>query len=223
MSATKIKLAATAVIVSAACQANAALVTNATGFGPSTVIDFQQFTSVNYANAVPLQVGSAVGMDVDLFGFGTYNTHVGPKSHSLGPNGQWNSTFDTNFYSVGLPVSSALAFEFVLNDGPVSGIGGFMNYAAGYGPVTIAAYDSGGGLLETHTIDVVAPINTPAGLNEGAFRGILRGTADISAFRVSGGYAVLDDLTFNAIPEPASAALIGLGSVMLLRKRPTNT
>lgn len=172
---------------------------------------------------MPVQVGSAVGMDVELYGYGTYDTYVGPVSHGLGGNGSWDSSGDPSFYSVRLPVSSSTAFEFVFNDGPVSGVGGFMNYAPGYGPVTIEAYDAGGTLLESHTIDAVAPISTPGGLNEGAFRGILRGTADISAFRVSGGFAVLDDLTFNAVPEPASLFLLSIGGLLLGRRNKAST
>lgn len=207
-----------ALCLTATC-VNAALITTAAPLAPSTVIDFQQFTSVNLANAVPVQVGSVVGEDVELYGYGSYSTFVGPVSHSLGGNGSWNSTTNSNFYSVRLPVSTATAFEFVLNDGPVSGVGGFMNYAPGYGPVLIEAYDAGGVLLESHTISAVAPISTPGALNDGAFRGILRSSADISAFRVSGGYAVLDNLTFNRVPEPASALLLGLSGIVTLNQR----
>lgn len=203
----------------AAGGAHAALITSAVPLGPTTVIDFQQFASVNFANAVPLQVGTPVGLDVELYGIGTFDTYVGPVSHSLGSNGQWNSTTDVNFRSARLPVSSSLAMDFVFNTAAVSGVGGFMNYAPGYGPVTIEAFDAGGVLLESYVIDTVAPINTaPGSLNEGEFRGIQRGTADIARFRLSGGFAVIDDLTFTGVPEPASLVLMAASGLALITR-----
>lgn len=65
-----------------------------------------------------------------------------------------------------------------------------------------------------------APINTsPTSVNEGAFRGILRGSNDISSFRVTANFAVLDDLTFTRVPEPASALLLTLGGLGLLTRK----
>ncbi len=199
--------------------AHAALITTAAPLAPSTVIDFQQFTSVAFASAVPVQVSAVAGEDVELFGIGN-DTFVGPVSHSLGGNGSWNSTSDPNFRSARLPTSLALAMEFVFNTAPVRGVGGLMNYAPGFGPVLIEAYDAGGVLLESHTISTVAPISTPGALNDGAFRGILRATDDIAVFRISGGFAVIDDLTFTRVPEPVSSALLGLGGLgFLIRGR----
>lgn len=209
--------AAGAAICLGASGVNAALITTAAPLVASTVIDFQQFTSVVLANAVPVQVSAVVGEDVELFGIG-YDTFVGPVSHNLAGNGSWNSTTDSNFRSARLPVSTAMAMDFVFNTAPVRGVGGFMNYAPGYGPVLIEAYDAGGILLESHVISAVAPISTPGALNDGAFRGIFRATNDIARFRLSGGYAVIDDLTFTRVPEPASMLLLTLGGLGLLTR-----
>ncbi len=200
--------------------AQAALVTTAAPLGPSTVIDFQQFTSVALANAVPVQVGTIVGEDVELYGIGSYDTYVGPMSHNLAGNGSWNSTVDPNFRGVNLPVSTALAMEFVFNTGPVRGVGAFMNYTPGYGPVLLEAFDAGGILLETYDLVAAAPINTgPTSVNDGAFRGILRATPDITSFRLTGPWPVLDDLTFTRVPEPASLAMLSLGASACLKRR----
>ncbi|GAB4108069.1 MAG: hypothetical protein Kow00105_13980 [Phycisphaeraceae bacterium] len=198
------------------CQA--ALVTSSSSLTPSTVIDFQQFTTLAIADAIPVQVGTPVGWDVEVFGIGN-DTYIGPVSHSLGSNGSWNSTSDPSFYSARLPVGTSLAMDFVFNTMPVMGVGGFMNYAPGYGPVLIEAYDASGTLLESHEISTVAPISTPGGLNQGAFRGILRTSADITTFRLAGGYAVIDNLAFIGVPEPASIFCLGMGGACLFKRK----
>jgi PEP-CTERM motif-containing protein len=199
--------------------AQAALITTSAPLGPSAVIDFQQFSSVAFANAVPVQVGVPVGEDVEMFGLGTFDSYVGIISYSLGGNGQWLTSADVNFRSAYLPVSTSLAMEFAFNTGPVRGVGGFMNYAPGFGPVLIEAYDAGGSLLEAYDLTSAAAISTgPTSINQGAFRGILRAAPDISRFRVSASFAVLDNLTFTRVPEPASVLVLGLGGVGLLTR-----
>ncbi len=200
--------------------AQASLITTSAPLGPSTVIDFQQFSSVVFASAVPIQVGATVGEDVEVFGLGTFDSYVGPISYSLGGNGQWLTSADVNFRSAYLPVSSSLAMEFVFNTGPVRGVGGFMNYAPGFGPVLIEAYDAGGILLETYDLTTAAAINTASNsINQGAFRGILRAAPDISKFRITASFAVMDNLTFTRVPEPASLALLTLGAAGIGIKR----
>ena len=110
---------------------------------------------------------------------------------------------------------------------PVSAVGGFFNYVPGDfigAPFTILVYGAGNILLESYNIEALAPISTPSGLNDGAFRGILRGQADIVAFEFQNGVSVMDNLTYTTrqqAPEPGtvallSAALVGIG---LLRRR----
>ncbi len=213
-------LIASATVLSLALSgASAALITSSASLAPATVIDFQQFTSVALADAVPVQVSAAVGEDVELFGLGSSDTFVGPISFNLAGNGQWLSSADVNFRSAYLPTSVADAMEFVFNTAPIRGVGGFMNYPPGFGPVLIEVYDSGGALLEAYDLVTAAPINTPSNsVNEGAFRGILRASNDISSFRITSDFAVLDDLTFTRVPEPASTALLALGGLSFLTR-----
>lgn len=220
MKTIQIPLIASATVLSLALSgASAALITSSASLAPATVIDFQQFTSVALANAVPVQVSAAVGEDVELFGLGSSNTFVGPINYNLAGNGTWDSGVDPNFRSAYLPTSVAVAMEFVFNTAPIRGVGGFMNYPPGFGPVLIEVYDSGGTLLETYDLVTAAPINTPSNsVNEGAFRGILRASNDISRFRVTANFAVLDDLTFTRVPEPASLALLTIGGLGFLTR-----
>jgi len=85
------------------------------------------------------------------------------------------------------------------------------------------ALGAGNVVLESYNIGVVAPISTPGGGNDGAFRGILRNTNDIAAFRLSSGYNVIDDLAFSrvsSVPEPTSLAIFVIGALgMVVRHR----
>jgi hypothetical protein len=133
--------------------------------------------------------------------------------YSVGTNGTWTS--GRNGYTGLNAPTGDMNFRF--NSGPVSTVGGFLNYAPGTGGnVTISALDNMGNVLESYDISTLAPSVTPGATNDGAFRGISRATADIFSFRVSNSFVVLDDLTFQrqggqAVPEPATMALLGIG------------
>ncbi len=205
-----------------ASSVSAALITTAAPLAPSSIIDFQQFPLVVQTSATlpPIQVGTPVGEDVEMFGLsGTAFSQVGPVNYSLGTNGQWLSSADPNFLSAYLPTSLSIAMEFKFNSGPISGVGAFMNYAPGFSTVVIEAFDSGGVLLESYDLTAVAPINTAINsINDGAFRGIQRSTADIETLRVTGDFVVMDNLTFTRVPEPASALVFALGGLGILTR-----
>lgn len=206
------RIALAAALAAGAVSAQATLVTSAAAMGGGlTVIDFSdqpgQFT------AGPVQVGGLVSRDVV---FTATSTNSGFSiGYGLANNGNWNGSKAFAF------TNGAAAITFTFNDGPVAGVGGFMNYAdcgggdtCGAGDLVIEALDNSSNVLESYAINLLAPISTPNGTDAGDFRGIVRGSADVYAFRVAGAFGVIDDLSFNGqgnhVPEPASLALVGM-------------
>ena len=133
-------------------------------------------------------------------------------NYGLKDNGYWNS--GRNGFTGLNTTSGSMTFSFVSD---VNYVGGLMNYNSSYSNILIEALRRDGSVLESHVLDLLAPISTPGGVNEGAFRGISSDAFDIAAFRVSNGYVVLDDLTFNAaVPVPAALWLFGSGLLGLI-------
>src|SRR4029077_6125005 len=100
--------------------------------------------------------------------------------------------------------------RFTFAAGLVSAVGAFENYSPDNGgSPTIRVLDSNGNILEQYDLSMIAPISTPNGLNQGAFRGIMRSTADIAAIEYRDGFQALDNLTFShssvgKVAEPTS-------------------
>ncbi len=190
--------------------ANGDLITTNLLESPS-VIDFSQFKAQQNVGA-GVQIGDLVGEDVFLTAVGDHR--VGPMNHGLGDNGTWDRTgLLNNASKIG---TATIRF----NDGPVFGVGGFVNYAPGFGNnYLIEALGAGDVVLESYDIVVLAQIITPNGRNEGAFRGILRNSPDIFAYRVSFNFNVMDDLAFSRVPAPGALATLGLFGLFGARRR----
>lgn len=213
MNTTTTRFALAAALLAGAASAQAALVTSAAALGGgATVIDFSDQPQ-NQFTAGPVQVGGMVGRDVVYTATSSFSGFS--AGYGLANNGMWSGSKGFAF------TNGSAALTFTFNDGPVAAVGGFMNYAdcgggstCGAGDMVLEALGSSNNVLESYAINLLAAISTPSGTDDGAFRGIVRGSADVYAFRFTGAYGVIDDLSFNGqgnrVPEPASLALVGL-------------
>ena len=143
----------------AATAANAALITSSGSMpGATGVVTFadqpQQFT------LGPTQVGGLIGADIVF-------TASGPSGgfsfngYGLASNGGWGAN---NFRYAFINNGDGSSITFTFNDGPISAVGGFVNYAPGFsGNFIIQALSSTNIVLEQYDINTLAPISTPGG------------------------------------------------------------
>jgi hypothetical protein len=215
----------------------AGLITSAGSITSPTVVDFSQFTTTIFGPG-PTQVGGLVGDNI-VYASSNSSTNggaiVGPLGHyGLGSNGFWNGAKTGTSPMSGITGlnSGTGTIVFNFNSGPVSQVGGFINYSPGSGPdVFITALGAGDTVLESYDVNLMAPISTPGATSAGAFLGISRPSADIEALQLSNSFVALDNLTFNeqpsttpAVPEPMSlglcaAALATLQTYCLVRHK----
>ena len=78
----------------------------------------------------------------------------------------------------------------------VSGIGGLINYAPGFGTPMIAVYDSMGNLIDS----AILSFSTGGGVNVGEFYGFSESTP-IKSFALTGAYIGIADLEVSSVPE----------------------
>lgn len=213
-----------------AASAQAEFITSNTMMG-NPVFDFSTQPTVKNA-AGPIQLVNSYGLNIEVTSGTNSDFCANLALFGFGLNGYWGNGM--TYISVNSnPGSLLIHFQ----DGPVLGVGGFMNYAIYGEDLRISALDSSLNVLETYNVtalaDIVTPIGTPSGVNGGAFRGIQRTSADISYFVITGAYPALDDLTFrprsapnpnpdpDPVPEPSTLLLLGagLGGLVIWRRR----
>lgn len=208
---------------SAAC---AALISSAPQQA-STVVDFQAYPT-EVVTLGPASLASSNGSPLE-FTATNDNASAGfsTPTYGLGSNGNWTSAagafawVDGGAYGAS---GSTMTFKFLT--GPVSFVGGVMNYIlqanfpfADASLFAIKALDANGAVIEQYRLEDAAPIRTPNADNVGAFRGIQRDTADIYAFEIQGA-GVIRDLQFSSpVPEAPVSALFALGLLGTIHAR----
>jgi len=209
------RLLALPLALTLAVPAQAQLVTSSSPFF-SQVLDLGAFTNGNYNFTFgPVLIQAGVTFVADPLGGGNsgLGSVIGQGSYGLAANGSWGNPFTY----VGL--DSGNGWMRILFSSPVGGVGGFLNYAPGEGGAPfIRALASDLSVLASYNLATDAPISTPGGFNDGAFRGILWGSNDIWGFELANSYIVGTDFRYGVydattIPEPSTLLLLASGMV----------
>jgi hypothetical protein len=185
--------------------------------------------------------GSSCAQGVDA-GFTVTGTGCWPAStvYLFGTNGAWDNP-PAGFSYIALNNATG-SFTIALG-GLYSAVGGFINYSlpisaggppssvhpditpGASDPVITALAADGVTVLDIYDISIADPINTPGGVNTGAFVGIQDPTNDIAFLEFSNDYIAIHSITVDSIagvtaaPEPAAVLLLGSGMVLLLIRR----
>jgi hypothetical protein len=220
------KLAATALLSAGfVAQADAALYTDSAAFGAvDEDFDHPYFDGLVVPPAWPELIGEPSG------GLAALSSDIGMTLGAFGvdlnENGTWGA--GNRFAGIGDLVNGTGDFEgsmFLRLWNPESyGVGALFSLyqdVGGTASITLEAFDSAFGLLESHSFSI--NFADPTLTNAGMFYGIGRAEGDIAAIRISGDGFVFDDLriAYSPVPVPAALPLMlgGLGLVGVLRRR----
>ena len=136
---------------------------------------------------------------------------VGQGNYGLAGNGSFGGD------AVYIGVDSGTGYAQLLGNVGYDQIGFFINYAPGVGDdATFWTLDINGDVIDSFNIAELAPVSTPGGFNEFAFRGVAYddGT-QVYGLRFGGNYLLLtgtaDGVPNPGIPEPATWAMMILG------------
>ena len=152
---------------------------------------------------------------------------VGQGSYGLGANGSFGGD------AVYIGVDSGTGYAQLLGTTGYDQMGFFVNYGPGFGTnATFWTLDVDGNVIDEFDIVSLAPISTPGGFNQFAFRGVAYddGTK-IYGMRFGGNYILLTgtddgvpDPGGGGVPEPATWAMLiagfGLVGTAMRRRKP---
>lgn len=210
-----------ALLLCAATPDASAFVVSAGAFTSNAAVEsFEGIGYVNVHGLLPFNFGSGVKLTDGAHGdsTGAYIVDFSPPSGFFGFNNAAHIPHGTAFLghaNSGLTTTIRLTF-----DSPMTRVGGYITSSDPTltDPFILSAYDSGGNFLESATIHPVPSANwatnflglqNPAGIRSITLKGVN-----------STNSLMLDRLTFEAVPEPATPLLLSILAVVpLLRRR----
>lgn len=209
--------------IAGAADAGVLLTTDAGYTGPSLNLAGYDNGSYNFTFG-PVPVGPFTFTSVNGGGNSGKGSVVGQGGYGLAANGSFGGS------AVYIGVDSATGYAQLLGTTAYNELGFFWNYAPGIGnDATISTLDAGGNVIQSFDLVTLAPISTPGGFNQFAFRGVMDSSADIYGMRFGGNYILASGtasggLVGGGVPEPATwlmmvAGLFGLGAAMRSSRR----
>ena len=201
-------LSAAAMATTMASPTQAILVTDLTGFKNPVVSTSFDPIPVDTFSSGPIEFVAANG-DRILFSSSNSTTQSGSvinyrNGYGFASNGLWQDPL----LMAGLNASEGF-MDFKFLKAPVSGAGGFLNWAPGSGPssMSITALDSSANILESYSLN----FTTTGAANTGRYFYILRNAQapDITTLRIRDAYAGIAEFTFDAPVAPAPLPFAG--------------
>ena len=220
-----IAVALFAMVAASGATASTLITTPGAYSGPT--LDLSPFSNGSYNFTFgPVTVGPGLTFTAAPGGGGNsgQGSVVGQGSYGLNSNGSFGNP------ATYIGVDSGTGYAQIMFSSAQTQFYGFWNYAPGIGSnATLSTLDIGGNVLQSFDLTVLAPISTPNGFNQFAFRGI-DGNDQFHGVRFGGNYMLLaatadGGAVGGAVPEPASWAMLiagfGLTGAAMRRRRST--
>lgn len=212
-------LLAGAVLLAGAGAANAALLTTEVGY-TGMGLDLSAYATGDYNftfGPKPIPGGITFTRDPSTASNSGDGAVLGQGGYGLGANG----SFGGDAVYAGLDGAEGwMRFTF---DTAQTSFGVFANYSPGSGPdPMIRVLRADLSVIEEYNLAIDAPISTPGGFNEFAFRGIAS-SESFMVFEMSNSYIIATGTPDGVpvVPEPETYALmlLGLGTIGVVARR----